>query len=175
MKEKVLKQIKILYENINVLDNEFNSNNDLLEELKKDEKVLKCIKILDDNKNLIDNKRRIKNEINSLIRINCNHSIALYLGHDTDSYECRSYFKYKCIECGEIFETGNRLKNEINNVVFDLLNKEYYDYLLKYNENDALDILLYKYNGKLYNELIENGLETTKALNLVKKYGNKEL
>ena len=46
MKENVLNQIKNLYKRISELDNESNCNNDLLEELKKDEKVSEVINLL---------------------------------------------------------------------------------------------------------------------------------
>ena len=175
MKESVLKQVKELREEITQLDKNYEKNNEALEILKKDKKVMQCIKLLDENEKI---RKKTANNIkteNMLIEHGCNHDLCLFISSECDSYEGRRYYKYRCLECGKIFEIDFRLRNGVidkNN--FDILRNEYFEYLLKYNEKDAIDIMIYKYKDNLFNELIENGVETIKALNLVKKQNIKE-
>lgn len=106
-----------------------------------------------------------------LITQNCDHPLALYLGSELDRHDCIRYNEYKCIECGKVFETDKCIKNIIDsNISFKTLHREYLEYLLKYNEKDALEIMRYKYNNNLFKELINCGIETKNALKLAKKY-----
>lgn len=174
MKENVLNQIKNLYKRISELDKESNCNNDLLEELKKDEKVSEAINLLYKCQELQSEINTIKININHLINNNCSHNLLLYKEYNIAMYD--SYYEYQCLECGKVIESTSKLNNVIfSDVSYDILKKDYYKYLLEYDEEIAIDMMLIKYSKKLFNELINNGLNEIDALKLVKKYSGKEL
>lgn len=168
MKDNIVEQIKEKRKVIDSSDKKINSNNKIIEELKKDKKVLKCLMLLEENKKMQNSINNISNDINSLICNNCNHNLFLYKEYNIGMYD--SYYKYQCIECGEVIESSYRLNNVIfSDISFEILKNDYYDYLLKYDGINAIDIMKYIYNGSLFNELLENGVEPIRALNLVKK------
>lgn len=80
-----------------------------------------------------------------------------------------SSYEYQCIECGKIIESDCKMKNVINSDLnYEYIRKEYYNYLMKYDENIALEIMIAKYNDNMFLELTNNGLDEIKALKLVK-------
>lgn len=167
MKESILKQIKEFERISTELDNRYKENKEFIKELKKDKKVLNYLKLIETNKEIAKCKLSLKNEEELLIKQNCNHSIALYLGSEIDQHDCKRYYEYKCIECGELFESNERIENEVLcDISYNILNREYLDYLLKYGEIYALDMIMFKYGDNKSSELIENENEVH---NLVKK------
>lgn len=173
MKESVLKEIKKMNQEILKLHKKLELNEGILDKLKQDEKVLEAINLLLKCQELQSGINNIKNDINRLINNKCSHNLLLYREYNIEMYD--SYYEYQCLECGKVTESTYKLNNVIfSDVSYEILKKDYYKYLLEYDEKIAIEMMLIKYSKKLFNDLINNGLSEIDALKLVKRYEREE-
>jgi len=167
MNKEVLKEIKHINEKINDIIKIYNINQEELNKLETNKLVRKALKIMRENTDIKKNIEIYKNKIPNLITNNCSHELLLYKDYYIEMYD--SCYEYQCIECGEIIESTFKMKNVIkNNFNYEYIRNEYYNYLMKYDENIALEMMITKYNDSMFLELTNNGLDEIKALKLVK-------
>ena len=167
MKKEILKEIKNINEKINDISKIYDINQEELNKLETNELVRKALKIMRENIDIKKNIEIYNNKIPNLITHNCSHELLLYKDYYIDMYD--SSYEYQCIECGKIIESSSKMKNVINsNNAYKDIRKEYYNYLMKYDENIALQIMIAKYNDNMFIELTKNGLDEIRALKLVK-------
>jgi len=166
MKKEILKEIKHVNEKINDINKIYIINQEELNKLETNKLVRKALKIMRENIDIKKNIEIYKNKIPNLINHNCSHELLLYKDYYIGMYD--SSYEYQCIECGKIIESDCKMKNVINSDLnYEYIRKEYYNYLMKYDENIALEIMIAKYNDNMFLELTNNGLDEIKALKLV--------
>jgi len=167
MKKEILKEIKQVNETINDISKIYNVNEEKLKKLELNKLVKKALKLMRENIDIKKNIEIYKNKIPNLINNNCSHELLLYKDYYIEMYD--SCYEYQCIECGKIIESTCKMKNVIkSNINYEYIRNEYYNYLMKYDENIALEIMIAKYNDAMFSELTENGLDEIRALKLVK-------
>lgn len=168
MKKNILEKVKKLNTEIESQADIYTENEELLKELMKDPLVLKALNLQITNEKILKNLKALKLEVHDMIENGCCHSLLLYDGYVPSCYD--SYYFYRCLECGEVIESGCKMNNVIfSNVSYETIKKQYYDYLIKYDEEIAIQIMLARYNNELFNDLINSGVDEIKALKLVKK------
>ena len=167
MKENIFEEIKKLKGEIAEQTSEYEKNNELLNEMCKNPLVMEAIKLQLYNEKLSRNVNKIKNDVELLIEENCTHNLLLYSGHNISCYD--SFYCYRCIECGQGIESTIRLNNVVyTDVSYENLKRDFNNYLFKYDEETAIQIMLAKYNNELFNDLVNSGVDEIKALKLVK-------
>ncbi len=168
MKENIFEEIKKLKGEIAEQTSEYEKNNELLNEMCKNPLVMEAIKLQLYNEKLSRNVNKIKNDVELLIEENCTHNLLLYRGYSY-SYP-RWYYDYRCIECGKKIESFFELKNVIDiDVPYQDLKRDFNNYLFKYDEETAIQIMLAKYSNQLFNDLVNSGVDEIKALTLLRK------
>ena len=168
MKKEILKEIKDINEIINTISEIHDINQEKLNKLETSEVVKKALKLMRENLVIKKNIETYKNKIPNLITINCSHELLLYKDYYIGMYD--SCYEYQCLECGKIIESTSTMKNVIkSNNSYEKIRKEYFNYLYKYDEVIALNLILAKYNNEFFSELIENGLDEIKALKLISR------
>ena len=147
--EEIKKQIKIYQKNCEVLN-----------ELKKNILVRKALEIESDNQYILDNLKNLKKAY-LLIYENCCHNLLLYVDNEFTNYD--TFYTYKCLDCGKM---ANVIFSDIS---YEDLKKDYENYLLKYDEETSVQIMLTKYSNELFSDLVNSGVDEIKALKLVEK------
>ncbi len=168
MKENILEEIKKLKGEIAEQTSEYEKNNELLNEKCKNPLVMEAIKLQLNNEELLRNVNKIRKDVELLIEKNCTHNLLLYIGHNISCYD--SFYYYRCIECGQGIESTIKLNNVVyTDVSYEDLKKDFNNYLNKYGEESAIQIMLAKYKNELFNDLVTSGVDEIKALKLIRK------
>lgn len=154
--DEIKKQIKIYQKNCEVLN-----------ELKKNPLVRKALEIESDNQYILDNLKNLKKAY-LLIYENCCHNLLLYVDNEFTNYD--TFYTYKCLDCGKNITSVLKMENVIfSGISYEDLKKDYENYLLKYDEETSVQIMLTKYSNELFSDLVNSGVDEIKALKLVKK------
>ena len=168
MKENILEEIKKLSGEIRDQINEYEKNNELLNEMCKNPLVMEAIKLQLNNEELFRNVNKIRNDVKFLIDEKCKHNLLLYIDYNLSCYD--SFYYYRCIECGQKIESVIKLNNVIyTDVPYQDLKRDFSNYLIKYDEETAIQIMLAKYSNELFNDLVTSGVDEIKALKLIRK------
>lgn len=166
MKKEILKGIKHINEKINDISKIYDINQEELNKLETNKLVRKALKLMRENIDIKKNIEIYNKKIPNLITNNCSHELLLYKNYYIEMYD--SCYEYQCIECGKIIESASKMQNVINSdLSYEYIRNEYYNYLMKYDENIALEIMIAKYNDIMFLELTKNGIDEIKALKLV--------
>lgn len=166
LEKEILENLKKISHEIEVKNQNYQSNKKRLDKLKNNKMVSEAIDIVDENNRIEKEINACKNRINSLMN-RCKHSLLLYKDYSCQIYD--SYYSYQCIECGEIIESSFKMNNVIkSDISYNELKNEYYRYLFKYDEVMAIEIMLAKYNSKMFSTMVKEGLEEVRVLKLIK-------
>ena len=169
MKKEKLDELKKLHKDIEIKNNKYLKNVELLNNLKNNKLVSTALKIIEENNDILKDVNLYRRNIDCLFK-DCNHNLLMFKDYSYQMYD--SYYTYQCIECGEIIESSYKMKKVIDcDISFNRLQNDYYNYLFKYDENISIDIMINKYNQNknLYNDLVSNGISEIDAIKLVKK------
>lgn len=92
----------------------YNEISESINSLETDSKVAEYIRLNDERCNKLTEYRKLKSKYIQLKQETCSHDIFYFLSSETDSYEGRTYWTCKCLDCGyEITSRSNYITKPV--------------------------------------------------------------